>query len=339
MMKTLLLIVLAIALSACGSQPPLTPFAVTVPPTQGAVVIATQPTPTLRPPTETPTPTPTLTPSQTPTATLTPTQTFTPSLTPTLAPVEVFMLGRPIATGGSNLVDRTYPYASTALGNWPIHHGVEFQNPRSTVVIAAASGEVYFAGQDNQQSYGEKLNYYGNVVIVKHDAKTPDGLDLFTVYGHLDRIDVSNGQRVAEGDTLGTVGATGIAIGPHLHFEVRVGEGDSFCATRNPELWLRPYRGTGAIAGTLRDSSGQPVPETVIKITRPDRSTVVRYAYTYAQGSCTNSDNLWREDFATSDLDAGDYDVIVSDRNGRIRFKQTVTIQAERVTFINITLE
>lgn len=334
----LIALIAALALTACDSAATSTPFAVTLPPTQGAVMIATQITPTQRPPTETPTPTPTLTPTATYTPTHTPTATFTPTITPTLAPVEVFMLARPISNGGNDMVDRTYPYGSTALGNWPIHHGVEFQNSRSTGVLAAAAGEVYFAGEDNARVLGEDLNYYGKVIILRHDASTPDGQALFTVYGHLDRIDVAEGQRVAEGDKIGTVGATGIAIGPHLHFEVRVGDGDSFCATRNPELWLRPYRGTGAIAGTVRDSRGNPAPETVIKITRPERSTVVRYAYTYAAESCVNSDNLWREDFATSDIDVGEYDVIVSDRNGRIRFKDTVTVQDARVTFVEITL-
>jgi murein DD-endopeptidase MepM/ murein hydrolase activator NlpD len=57
---------------------------------------------------------------------------------------------------------------------------------------------------------------FGNVVMVKHaNGQT-------TVYAHLSRIHVKKGQSVAQGQTLGLVGATGWATGPHLHFEFRV---------------------------------------------------------------------------------------------------------------------
>ena len=54
---------------------------------------------------------------------------------------------------------------------------------------------------------------YGNVVILQHKQ------DRKTIYAHLSRIEVRKGQRVEQGQTIGAVGATGTATGPHLHFE------------------------------------------------------------------------------------------------------------------------
>jgi murein DD-endopeptidase MepM/ murein hydrolase activator NlpD len=58
---------------------------------------------------------------------------------------------------------------------------------------------------------------YGKVVIIRHNGQ------FATVYAHLSRINVQRGQRVAQNDTIGAVGQTGWATGPHLHYEFRVG--------------------------------------------------------------------------------------------------------------------
>lgn len=59
-------------------------------------------------------------------------------------------------------------------------------------------------------------NGFGNVVFVKHRNNHT------TVYAHLSRIGVQRGQSISQGQTLGAVGSTGWATGPHLHFEFRV---------------------------------------------------------------------------------------------------------------------
>ena len=88
------------------------------------------------------------------------------------------------------------------------HAGLDIAAPRGTSVESAAPGRVVFAGFS--------LGGFGNLVIVNHT----DGVA--TMYAHLDTIAVGRQQIVPGGFHLGTVGATGDATGPHLHFEVRV---------------------------------------------------------------------------------------------------------------------
>lgn len=93
------------------------------------------------------------------------------------------------------------------LNQWKAHLGVDYAAPIGTPVRDVADGTVEFAGQQNG---------FGNVVIVRHNASEE------TVYAHLSRIGVRTGQHIAQGDTLGAVGQTGWATGPHLHYEFRV---------------------------------------------------------------------------------------------------------------------
>jgi len=86
------------------------------------------------------------------------------------------------------------------------HDGIDISAPRGTPVRAAADGEVV---------YSDSLRGYGNVIIVRHR----DGFA--TVYAHNERNEVRTGQRVRRGEVIGTVGDSGRATGPNLHFEVR----------------------------------------------------------------------------------------------------------------------
>jgi len=87
------------------------------------------------------------------------------------------------------------------------HKGVDYGAPTGTAVRVVGDGVVEFAGQQNG---------YGNVIEVRHSGNRS------TLYAHLSRINVQKGQRVEQGQTIGAVGATGWATGPHLHFEFRV---------------------------------------------------------------------------------------------------------------------
>lgn len=106
-----------------------------------------------------------------------------------------------ISSGFSN---RFHPI----LKEWRMHLGTDFAAPSGTSVRSVGDGVVDFAGQQNG---------YGNVVMIKHRGNDT------TVYGHLSKINVTRGQKVAQGQNIGLVGQTGWATGPHLHFEFRVG--------------------------------------------------------------------------------------------------------------------
>lgn len=104
-------------------------------------------------------------------------------------------------------VGSTYgPRVHPVHGDLRMHHGVDIAAPTGTPIRAFAGGTVTFAGPRGG---------YGNVVVVEH----ADGTE--ARYAHQSGIDVTVGQRLAAGDVVGRVGATGTATGPHLHFELR----------------------------------------------------------------------------------------------------------------------
>jgi hypothetical protein len=88
------------------------------------------------------------------------------------------------------------------------HTGIDFSAERGTPVVAVNSGRVALVGE---------YFFPGRLVVVDH------GLGLHTLYFHLDSIAVAQGDPVDRGQRVGTVGSTGRATGPHLHFGVQVG--------------------------------------------------------------------------------------------------------------------
>lgn len=104
---------------------------------------------------------------------------------------------------------RTHPI----LGYTKFHSGIDIPAPAGTPIKAAADGVVITA---------KRMGSYGNVVMIDHG-------DCVTVYAHNSVLKVSVGQKVKRGDTVSLCGSTGLATGPHLHFEVRING-----ATQNP---------------------------------------------------------------------------------------------------------
>lgn len=253
-----------------------------------------------------------------------------------IGPVEHNLLHRPIELSDDlvHWVDRSYPYGATQQGARAVHLGVEFVNPRHTPIYAAKSGSVVFASVDDEVLIGPQLDYYGNVVILAHQLNSLAARQVFTLYGHLESINVEVGQSVDDLTLLGTIGSSGVALGPHLHFEVRVDDPYDYRMTRNPELWLQHYVGRGMIIGRIRDQQGEPVLGKRISI-RSD--TVRRDVYSY-EGETVNSDPVWDEDFALGDLPSGEYQVAVLNDEGNIAFLDNVVVEAYRTTFVDIAL-
>jgi murein DD-endopeptidase MepM/ murein hydrolase activator NlpD len=94
------------------------------------------------------------------------------------------------------------------------HTGIDIASALGTPVQAAAAGVVALAGSE-VDGLGHLVGY-GNYVVVAH------GVNLITLYGHLEQLLVHAGQTVRAGDPIGLEGSTGNSTGPHVHFELRV---------------------------------------------------------------------------------------------------------------------
>jgi murein DD-endopeptidase MepM/ murein hydrolase activator NlpD len=126
---------------------------------------------------------------------------------PTLWPVQ----GRITGSFG----ERIDPFS----GEGAFHRGVDISSDIGTRIIAPADGIVRFA---------DFMSGYGRAVMIDH------GNGITTLYGHMSGFAVSPGQMVHRGDTVGYVGQSGRATGPHLHYEVRI-----FDTPVNPQKYLR----------------------------------------------------------------------------------------------------
>jgi len=173
-------------------------------------------------------------------------------------------------------------------------------------IWSPADGRVVFAGPDKEAIYSPWANFYGNVIVIKHAD------DLFTLYGHLSKIVVDAGQSVQAGDKIGEVGKEGVAIGSHLHFEVRRGgDGHDYFSTLNPELWMSPKNDEsgnplGALAVSILDENHQFVKYTEFTaryyLTPTSLKIKSYYLVTYPLNMVNDEENA-----ALSDLGPGYY--------------------------------
>ena len=243
-----------------------------------------------------------------------------------------FLLNRPISSNNNDDVDKSYRYGSTQGVTREEHHGVEFNNPTGTKVLAAADGIVEYAGNDKDIKLGLYKGFYGNLVILRHENLL-DNYDVYTLYGHLSEIYVIKGQKIKANQILGEVGISGSAIGSHLHFEVRFSE-NQYTSTQNPELWLSLNNNSdsnlenGAIAISIIDNNKFPNNVT-IKI--EDISQNKSY-YEETYDIKTPVSNLWNENFAMADLRPGDYRITLYN-NGDF-FEDYVKIESGLLTLI-----
>ena len=236
----------------------------------------------------------------------------------------ILVFARPISPRANNQIDTTYRFGSTQEKKRDPHHGVEFLNPFGTPVLAAADGAVVVAGDDKKTLYSPYYNYYGNLIVIRHDLPPSDlqgnpafPTPVYTLYAHLSEILVKPGEKVSQGQEIGRVGMTGGATGSHLHFEVRLGE-NTYAAARNPELWLQPTQDEtgqpkGVLAGRVIDAQGKPIAVKGVVIQHlPDgpqgKSDWEIYLDSYEEKALLGQ-SPWQESFAAGELPAGWYRV------------------------------
>lgn len=108
-------------------------------------------------------------------------------------------------------------YVTSRMGNrfhpifneWRYHSGLDIGAGYGSAIVASDSGTVSWCGEKGG---------YGNCIMINH------GNGYYTLYGHMSSYAVSYGDSVSKGQTIGYVGDTGWATGPHLHFEIRYGD-------------------------------------------------------------------------------------------------------------------
>jgi hypothetical protein len=225
-----------------------------------------------------------------------------------------FSFRRPFAPDGEVRGSAYYPYGTDAGGQLLLHHGNDIGNPSGTPVLSMGAGVVTYAGDDSSVRFGPTTDFYGNLVVVRHEnaeALESGGTDprpLYSLYGHLSETNVRSGDTVTPGTVIGLVGGTGIAMGPHLHIEFRTADRD-YGATLNPALFLEHLPGHGAIVGRLVDLDGHPVSRGPVTLYRVTGGASDWAASTVTYPTQPVNSSAWGENFVFADLPAGTYAV------------------------------
>lgn len=280
---------------------------------------------------------PTSTPPSTP---LPPTQTPLPPIPLIPFPLSLPVIYPDFSDPFASAIDPSYRFASTQGGAREPHHGVEFLLPFGSPVLAAGDGKVLFAGDDAIRGpYGppRRHDYFGNFVVLEHPASllAERGLGetaFYTVYAHLSELNVQTGDPIRAGDPIGRIGFTGAALGPHLHFEVRL-TGFTYADSFNPELFVN-LPGQGVLAGRFLSAKGDPLLAASFNLTYLDAETPkTLYITTYENAKLT-ARPPYNENFGLS-LPPGPYELtyILSGIH-TIPFE----IRAGEITFLEITV-
>jgi murein DD-endopeptidase MepM/ murein hydrolase activator NlpD len=247
-----------------------------------------------------------------------------------LSPHDHFYFATPIAASFPGQPEWDYRYGGIFFGPDVIHSGVDIPAPPGTDVMAAAPGTVVWAGIGlfSGSKYDLK-DPYGLAVAIRHDFGWHDQT-LYTIYAHMEEVDVDLGQWLNTGDVLGHVGSTGMTTGPHLHFEVRLGKNDFFY-TRNPELWLSPPIGDGVLVGRVTSTYGTILNSYLVSLKSLD-SEKYYTAYTYGP-AVVNSDEYYSENVVISNLPAGVYELNIP--YGALNRTANIQILPGQVTYFS----
>lgn len=119
------------------------------------------------------------------------------------------------------------------------HDGYDWRMAEGTSILAVADGLVITAGLQ-APTFCPPLSRNAQAVYVQVLHRAPDGTEFVTVYGHLSRVSVAQGDRITAGAAIGLSGNTGCSGTPHLHFGVFRGRPDGSFAVIDPYGWHAP---------------------------------------------------------------------------------------------------
>ncbi len=251
-----------------------------------------------------------------------------------------YWFARPIDSDATNFGLFYYPYGSDGPEDQNplrVHHGVDMPNPVGETVRAGLSGTVIWASDGLRVNDGvfQDSYSYGNVVLIQHDYSFR-GQQLYSLYAHLSAVLVANGQYVETGEAIGLVGQSGNVTGPHVHFEVRMGE-NSYGSSYNPVLWMASYVGTGVIAGRVTDLNGEWLGDQEVTVRSLATGVTAGVTTTYVFQNTVNdvnSDPGWNENFVIGDIPVGRYEVVVTIDGTRI--SRIINVQQGMTTFVEL---
>lgn len=240
-------------------------------------------------------------------------------------------LANPLPNAGRN---SGYPYGSDGSGRYLLHNGLDMADENRDLAVAPGDGEVIVARDDIDEMFGWRCDWYGQLVVLRLD-ETQDGQPVYVLFGHVQDVQVTEGQRMARGEPVARQGTAGVATVAHLHLEVRVGA-NTFGATRNPLLWLEPWSGSGVVAGRLVDPDGHAWEG--VTVTLIDNAAEASYLNTWTY--LDDPDHLIRpdpalaENFVFGPVAEGSYDVFVQLQGET--YRQTVEVRDGELTTVEI---
>ena len=230
-----------------------------------------------------------------------------------------------------------YSYGSDGSGRYLLHNGLDMAAEDERLAGAVADGTIIVARDDVDEMFGWRCDWYGALVVIRLDelwAEQP----VYALYGHIQDVQVSEGQHVQQGDPVARQGTAGVAVVAHLHLEVRVGE-NTFGATQNPLLWVGPPAGSGVIAGRLIDPDGHAWQG--VTVTLIDRSGTADFVNTW-----TYLDDpqhlIWpsagyAENFVFGPVAAGSYDVYTKIQG--VEYRQPAEVLDGQVSTVEMVTE
>lgn len=268
---------------------------------------------------------------------------------------------RPVSNGDGQIL-QTYLWA-TEFGTEQ-HRGLDFPNTFGTDVLAVADGVVVDLEEGIPDGTFPGGREWGNFVLIRHsdgknyDQTTGSNAYVYTIYAHLSQLSVipDEGDTVTAGTHIADIDDTGNSSGHHLHLQVVLNPStdldnielepvntlDSENRSRNPELWLTPYPGTGAAIGKVTDTNGAPVANLVVcGIEKNAPTTGYVSSRTYSFPAWANPDDILHENFGTTDVAPGTYFLYAANRatgcgGAHVYDLGNHTFSADRVTYVGL---